>query len=121
MDRDPLRARRWLRLDAVYCAGAGVIVLALAVPLGRLFHIPPWLAAVIGGATLVWAFLVARLASRGDWRRSVRLVARANAAASLGLLALGVVAPSVAASLLLVAVAVEVAAFAVVQARTLSR
>jgi hypothetical protein len=121
MDREPLLARRWLRLDAAYCAGAGLIALALSVPLSRLFHISPFLAAVIGGATLVWALLLARLASGGDWRRSVRLVARANAAASLGLLALGVVAPGVAARLLLVAVAIEVAAFAVVQARTLSR
>jgi hypothetical protein len=121
MDRRPFVARRWLRLDAAYCAGAGLIALALAVPVGRLFHIPPWLAAVIGGATLVWAFLLTRLASRRDWRQSIRLVARANAAASLGLLALGIVAPTVAARLLLVAVAIEVGAFAAVQLRTLSR
>jgi hypothetical protein len=120
MDRR-LLASRWLRLDAAYCAGAGVIVLTLSVPLGRLFHIPSWLAAAIGCATLVWAFLLTRIASRGDWRQSIRLVARANAAASLGLLALGVAAPSAVASLLLVAVAIEVGAFAVVQTRTLNR
>jgi hypothetical protein len=121
MDRQPLLARRWLRLDAVYCAAAGAIVVALSVPLGRLFHIPPSLAALIGGVTLVWALLLAHLASRQDWQQSIRLVVGANAAASLGLLALGVIAPTVAARLLLVAVAVEVAAFAVVQLRTLGR
>jgi hypothetical protein len=120
VDRKRLRARRWLRLDALYCAGAGAIVLALCVPLGRLFHVAPALAASLGAGALVWAVLIARLSGRHDWRLSTRLVAGANVAGSLGLLALAVTAPTALARLLLLAVAAEVATFAVAQLRTLS-
>jgi hypothetical protein len=119
VDRQRFRARRWLRLDALYCAGAGVIAVALCVPLGRLFHVPPALAAELGLGTLVWAVLLARLARRRDWRRSTRVVSGANVAGSLGLVALAVAAPTTLARVLLLAVAAEVATFAVAQARTL--
>jgi hypothetical protein len=101
--------------------GSGVIVLALCVPLGRLFHVPPLAAATLGAGTLGWAVLLARLAARRDWRRSTRLVVVANVAGSLGLLALAVAAPTTVARLLLLAVAAEVAAFAVAQLRTFTR
>ena len=119
MDRQRFRARRWLRLDALYCAGAGLIVLALCVPLGRLFHVPPALAAALGLGTLVWAILLAWLARSRDWRRSTSLVAGANVAGALALVALGVAAPTTLARVLLIAVAAEVATFAIAQARTL--
>jgi hypothetical protein len=121
MDRQSFRARRWLRLDALYCAGAGVLIIALCVPLGRLFHVVPALAAALGASTLVWAALLGRLAARPDWRRPTSLVAGANVAASLGLLALAISAPTSLARLLLLAVTAEVATFAVAQLRTLSR
>jgi hypothetical protein len=114
-------ARRWLRLDAVYCGAAGVITLALCVPLARLFEIPEELTAGIGAATLCWAWLLTRLAGRRDWRQPLRLVATANAAASAGAAGLAALAPDVPARLLLLAVAAEVAAFAAVQLRTLRR
>ena len=121
MDRQRFRARRWLRLDALYCAGTGVIALALCIPLGRLFDVPPIVAATLGAGTLVWAALLARLAARRDWRRSTSLVAGANVAASLGLVALAIAAPTSLARLLLLAVAAEVATFALAQLRTLGR
>jgi hypothetical protein len=110
-----------LRLDAGYCAGAGVIALALCVPLGRLFHVAPLLAAALGAGALAWAALLARLAARHDWRRSTRLVAGANVAASLGVLGLAIAAPTMTARVLLLAVAAEVATFAIAQTRALRR
>ena len=112
-------ARRWLRLDAVYCTGAGVLAVGLAAPLGHLFHVPRGLVAGIGAATLVWALLVGVLARREEWRSPLRLVGAANVVAAAGVVALAAVAPAAAARLLLAAVAVEVAAFAAVQLRLL--
>jgi O-antigen/teichoic acid export membrane protein len=114
-------ARRWLRFDAVYCGAAGVITLALCVPFTRWFEIPLALTAGIGAAVLAWAWLLTRLARRPDWRQPLRLVAGANAVASVGVAGLATLAPDVPARLLLIAVAAEVAAFAAVQLRTLRR
>jgi hypothetical protein len=111
------RARRSLRLDAAYCAGAGVLALALAAPVGRLFHVPTTVPAAIGVATLVWAGALFVLARRRDWRRPTAVVAAANAFASLVVGGLAIVAPAAAGRLLLAGVALEVAAFAAVQAR----
>ena len=119
MSKSELVARRWLRLDAFYCASAGVLALALCVPLARLFEIPFVLVAGIGLATTLWAWVLARLARREHWREPLRLVAAANAAASAGVAVLAARAPAVAPRLLLIAVAVEVAVFAAVQFRVL--
>jgi hypothetical protein len=116
-----LRARRWLLLDAVYCGGAGLLALALALPLGHLFHIPFSIVAAAGIATIAWSLILLRLARRPTWREPLRVVAAANAAASVGVAVLVVFAPAVAPRLLLAAVSLEVAAFAVVQARMLRR
>jgi hypothetical protein len=115
------RAQRSLRLDAVYCAVAGILALALAAPLGRLFHVPAVLPVAIGAATVAWAALLAALARRDAWRRPVAVVAGANAATSLAVGALAYAAPAVAGRLLLAAVAVEVAAFAAAQTWILRR
>ena len=115
------RARRWLRLDAVYCAGAGLLALALVVPLGRFFDVPSPVVGAIGVGTIVWALLLLRFSQRTSWREPARLVAAANAAVSAGVAALVALAPAVAPRLLLAAVALEVGAFAVVQARVLRR
>jgi hypothetical protein len=108
-------------LDAFYCAAAGVITLSLSGPLARLFEVPAAMVAGIGMVTVVWAWLLLRLARRQTWRRPLRLVAAANAAASMGVALLAVLAPATPARLLLIGVAVEVAAFATVQLRTLQR
>jgi hypothetical protein len=114
-----LHARRWLRLDALYCAGAGVVAVALCVPLARLFGVPFELVAAIGAAAVAWAWLLGRLAGRPEWRQPLQLVAAANALASAGVAVLAILVPGAAARLLLIAVAVEVAAFATVQLRLL--
>ena len=113
------RARRWLRLDALYCAGAGMLAMSLAGPLGRLLHVVPALLVAVGAAAVCWAWLLMRLARRPAVRQPLQLVAAANAAASVGVAVLAAVAPAAAGQLLLAAVAVEVAAFAAVQLRVL--
>jgi hypothetical protein len=113
------RARRSLLFDATYCAVAGLLALALAAPLGHLFHVPAALTAGIAAATLVWAAALTIAARREGWRPVTVLVAAANAASSLGVGVLAYLAPGTAGRLLLAAVAVEVAAFAAVQARLL--
>ena len=114
------RARRWLRLDAVYCGGAAVIAIALAEPLARLLHVSAPVVAAAGAATAAWALLLVALARRSDLRQPLQVVAAANAAASIAVALLAAVEPVRAARLLLVAVAVEVAAFAAVQLRLLA-
>jgi hypothetical protein len=114
-----LRARRWLRLDAVYCGAVAILALALAAPFGRLFHVPWVVVAAVGAATFVWACLLAMLSRRPAWRQPTTIVCAANAAASVGVAALAVISPAAASQLLLGAVAVEVAAFAIVQIRVL--
>jgi predicted permease len=119
VSKSELVARRWLRLDAFYCALAGVLALALCVPLARLFEIPFALVAGIGIATTFWAWVLTRLARRERWRQPLQLVAATNAAASAGVAVLAALTPAAAPRLLLIAVAVEVAAFAAVQLRVL--
>jgi hypothetical protein len=114
-----LRARRWLRLDAVYCAAAGLLALVLARPLGDLFDVPAVAVAALGVATLVWASLLALLARRDEWRAPVVVVGMANALVAAVVAASAVVAAATVARLLLVAVALEVGAFAAVQLRLL--
>ena len=113
--------RRLLRLDALYCAGAGLIALLLFAPLAELFRIPPVLLVGAGVATLAWATLLDRIAQRIDWRRPVAIVAAANVAAALAIAALAVVAPATAARVLLAAVSIEVASFAAGQVVALRR
>jgi hypothetical protein len=115
------RARTWLRLDAAYCAGAGVLALALARPLSSLLHVPAAALVAIGLATVVWAALLAALARLAEWRQPLRLVAAANAVASVAVGLVAAFTPTDAGRLLLAAVAVEVAAFAGVQLRLLGR
>jgi hypothetical protein len=119
MSKSELVARRWLRLDAFYCAAAGVLALSLCVPLARLFDIPFAVVAGIGAATTLWAWLLLRFAQREHWRQPLQLVAAANAVASAGVAGLAVLTPAAAPRLLLIAVAGEVAAFAAVQFRVL--
>jgi hypothetical protein len=116
-----LLGRRLLRLDAIYCAGAGLIALALFAPLARLLETPRAVPLAAGAATVLWAAVLHRLARRAEWRVPVAAVAAANIGAALALAAIAVFAPAAAARLLLAAVAVEVAAFAACQVAALRR
>lgn len=114
------RARTWLQLDAVYCGGGALIALALAEPLGRLLHVSALFVLAIGAVTACWALVLVRLMRSADLRQPLRLVAAVNAAASIAVAVLAAVEPARAARLLLIAVAIEVAAFAVAQLRLLA-
>ena len=113
--------RRLLRLDAVYCAGAGAIALVLFSPLARLLDAPAPLLAALGILTVGWAWVLLRLAARSDWRRVLTAVASANGLAAAAVLALGMLVPGTTGRLLLAAVAVEVAALAAGQIAALRR
>ena len=113
--------RRLLLLDACYCGAAGMLAIGFVVPLARLLQVPRLALAVAGAATIVWAILLRRLAGRLDWRLPVAAVAAANGVAAGGLAGLALVSPAAAAKVLLAAVAVEVAAFAVGQVVALRR
>jgi hypothetical protein len=79
-----LLGRRLLRLDAVYCAVAGLIAIVFSAPLAGLLDIPSGIPVASGVATVVWAALLFRLAGQGAWRASVTAVAAANAVAAAG-------------------------------------
>jgi hypothetical protein len=113
--------RRLLTLDAVYCAAAGVIAIVAFVPLAELLEAPEPLLVAAGGATIVWALLVRRLARVAAWQRPVAAVAAANVLGAAALGALAFVTPRLAGQLLLAAVAIEVAAFAAGQLVALRR
>jgi hypothetical protein len=113
--------RRLLRLDAVYCAGAGLIAVALFAPIARLLEAPQAVPAVAGAVAIGWALVLRSLARRPGWRVHVGSVAAANAVAAGAIAALAVLAPATAARLLLAAVALEVGAFAVAQVVALRR
>jgi hypothetical protein len=116
-----LLGRRLLRLDALYCAAAGVIALLLFMPLAELLGTPRLVPILAGVATLAWALIVHRLATSPTWREPVTMVAGANIIAALAIAALAVIEPDTAARVLLAAVALEVAVFAVAQIAALRR
>lgn len=117
--RTELAARRWLAADALYCAGAGLMVLALARPLASLYGVPYGLALGLGGATVVWAAALAILRRANRWRSVLVVVAAANSGAAVALAMSAVLAIGFLGRGLLLAVALEVAAFAVMQVRLL--
>jgi hypothetical protein len=112
-------ARRWLRVDAAYCAACAVLAIMFARPLSRLYDVPPGLVLGLGALTLAWASLLVAV-SRGDRLLApLVFVAGANALAAAALAVLALVAPAAGPRLLLAAVAIEVSGFAVVQLRLL--
>jgi len=115
------RARRLLRLDAAYCAGAGALAIALYAPLSRLFEAPQAVFFLVGSAAIAWALVLLRLARAQTWRFSAGAVAAANLVGAAAIAAIAPFAPALAGRLLLVAVAAEVGAFAVGQLAALRR
>ena len=110
-----------LRADAVYCLIAGVAVCVLAGPLGSAAGVPASALVVASAATIVWAIGL-WVGSRPQWvRPALRTVMFANLGAATAAALLSLTMPSLAISLLLGAVAVEIAAFAVSQGVALRR
>ena len=104
-------ARRLLRLDAAYCAGAGLIAIALFAPLASLLGAPRAVLVHLG-LVIVWACVLALLARGASWRIATTTVGVLNLGAGLAIGALAVLSAATAARVLLAAVAVEITAFA---------
>jgi hypothetical protein len=113
--------RRLLRLDAAYCAVAGLIAAVAFAPLSELIAAPQALLVVAGLAALAWAVFLRHLARRTHWRTPVAVAAAANLLAAGAIAGLAFATPQLAGQLLLGAVAVEVAAFAAGQLAALRR
>ncbi|MFI5956170.1 hypothetical protein [Cryptosporangium sp. NPDC051539] len=108
-----------LRADAAYCAVAALILGLFAGPVGGALGVSAAVPLVVAMLTFGWAVLLFALASRRRLRGPMRSVLTANVVAVVGLAGLAVSRPLDALSLLLFAVAVEVAVFAVWQAALL--
>jgi hypothetical protein len=108
-------ARRSLIADAAYCAGAAVLALVLARPLSGFVGVSLVVLVSLGSATLAWAAFLALLSRIQSWRNAVGFVAAANSGAAIALAVLAVLNAGIWPRLLLLAVALEVAAFAVVE------
>ncbi|MFG1922507.1 hypothetical protein [Cryptosporangium sp. NPDC048952] len=104
-----------LRMDAVYCAVAAVILVVFAGPVGGTLGVPVAVPLVAAAVTLVWAGLLVVLSVVQRLRAAVRFVMVVNVVAVAALSGLAFSRPVDALSLLVLAVAVEVGAFAVWQ------
>lgn len=110
-----------LRVDAIYCAVVAGCVLVFAAPLAQALVVPAPLVLGAAVATAVWALGLHRASRAPALRPWLLGVLAANTVAAGLAAALAVTRPRDALSLLLLAVAVEVAAFAVSQAVALRR
>jgi hypothetical protein len=113
--------RRLLRLDAAYCAVAGLVAAVAFAPLSEVLAAPRTFVVAAGLAALAWAVFLRHLARRTHWRTPVGVVAAANLLAAGAIAALAFATPQLAGRLLLGAVAIEVAAFAAGQLAALRR
>ena len=112
-----------LRIDALYCLLVGLVIASTAHLTADTVQLPALVVVSIGVATVLWAGVVWWLSLR-PLAGSLRLVLGANALAACVLAAVSVTAASVLALLTLVAVAIDVAAFAgsqIVALRRLAR
>ncbi|MFC6017923.1 hypothetical protein ACFP2T_17110 [Plantactinospora solaniradicis] len=115
--RAPRVGRLSLQLDAIYCALAGVSLILFVDPASERLTVPP--AVIIASAIAIggWAFALHRVARRPRLRPWLVGVLAVNVVAATLIAAFAEVRPwDGAFTLLLAAVAVEVAAFAVSQA-----
>ena len=121
MRRPERSATRWLRLDAGYCAVGGGLTVVLADRLARLVDVPALVVVGLGLAAMAWAVVLEVLSRSRRLRSALATVAAANASAAVACAVLAATATEAAAGLLLAGLAVEVGAFAAVQARLVRR
>lgn len=108
-----------LRLDAAYCGLAALLLLVFAGPAATRLGVPAWVILVAAVGTAGWAVVLRHLADRTRLRPWLIVVLTANVVAA-GLIAiLAATRPYDVFTVLLAAVAVEVAAFAASQAAAL--
>jgi len=101
-----------LRTDAAYCAITAVLLGVFAGPVAGALGVPVAVLLVAAAVTGGWAALLLLLASRRHLRGPVGFVLVVNVVAVAGLGALAVTRPVDGLSALLLAIAVEVGAFA---------
>ena len=110
-----------LRIDALYCGVLGVGVLVGAQRVAPAVALPTAVVASLGAAVLVWAAAVAVMVVRLPLRPVLRVVAVANLVAGAVIAAFSIAAAGALVVLALLAIAVDVVAFAASQALALSR
>ena len=110
-----------LRADAAYCAVAALCLLAFLRPLAEALAAPSEVLVGLVVGTGLWAIVLLVAARAVHVRPWLRRVLVANAVAAGAIAGLGVAHPYDVLSLLLLAVAAEVATFAVAQSVALSR
>jgi hypothetical protein len=110
-----------LRADAAYCAGTALAIVALAPLLDEPSGVGAIWLMTIGLVVASWAGLLWWSPPQVGLRTCLRLVLAINAVAAVVLAILGFVVPSSLLGLLLVAMGLEVAAFAVSQSLALKR
>jgi hypothetical protein len=110
-----------VRLDAAYCAGAGLLVVLLAAPLHGTFGVSSAVMRAVGVASIAWAGVIGVLDRRAERRRVLALLAAANGLGAALLGAGTALAAAVTAQVLLALTAVEVGGFAAAQLVSLRR
>lgn len=114
-------ARLSLRADAAYCALTAVCLLVFARALAVGLAVPTWVLLTAAVATGTWAASLCSAAGSARLRTWLAVVLAANVVSAVLVATLAVTRPLDALSLLLLAVAVEVAAFAALQGLALRR
>ena len=110
-----------LRLDAVYCLILGAFVAVAAPQLATAIALPALLLTVTGVVVVAWSALVLWMVSRTRLRSALRLVLCVNILASALIVAASFTASSALVGIAVLAVACEVALFAVSQAVAIRR
>ncbi|WP_424186845.1 hypothetical protein ACOBQX_03155 [Actinokineospora sp. G85] len=110
-----------LRLDVVYCLIVGFSVAVSAPFTTGVVRLPVGVVVAIGAVVAGWAVIVWWLVSTKPLRLGLRLVMVANTVAAVALVAVSVTATDLLVVGVLVAVAIEVAAFALSQFVALRR
>ena len=109
--------RRSLQLDSIYCAVAAVSLILFSDPVSERLAVPPAVTVAIAVGVGGWAFALHRVARRPRLRPWLVGVLIANIVAATLIAAFAAVRPwDGAFTVLLAAVAIEVAAFAASQA-----
>jgi hypothetical protein len=111
-----------LRLDSIYCAVAAVLLVVFADPVSERLATPPAVTVALAAGVGGWAFALHRIARRPRLRPWLVRVLAANVVAAALIATFAGVRPwDGVVTVLLIAVAAEVAAFAVSQAAALRR
>lgn len=105
-----------LRLDAAYCLVLGVFVAGMASQIAAVVALPPSLLFATGVIVAVWAGLVLWMVARLRIRLALRLVMGVNVLAAALIAAAALTAASSLVALAVLAIAVDVALFALSQA-----